>query len=173
MPSASRLLFNFLPALALLAVLVWLACLLVQADVNLRVLAALGGFGQPGLAVSVDGRDLLLSGRAQSSEQLLAVRKAVAGLEGVRILHVAAEVEPPRFQPGPVELAPIEPVLVSYLVDEIEMEPVVEPAAAALPVVTKPKCAQTAVQMRGRRDAAQGTGATVCRLVRINLKAAE
>jgi hypothetical protein len=173
MPSASRLLFNFLPALALLAVLVWLACLLVQADVNLRVLAALGGFGQPGLAVSVDGRDVLLSGRAGSTQQLLAVRKAVAGLEGVRILYVAAGVEKPRFQPGPVELAPVEPVLVSYLVDEVEMEPVVEPAAAALPVVTKPKCAQTAVQMRGRRDAAQGLGATVCRLVRINLKAAE
>jgi hypothetical protein len=72
-----------------------------------------------------------------------------------------------------VEVAPVEPVLVSYLVDEVEMEPVVEPAAAALPVVTKPKYAQTAVQMRGRRDAAQGLGATVCRLVRINLKAAE
>lgn len=173
MPSASRLLFNFLPALALVAVLVWLACLLVQADIKLRVLAALGGFGQPGLAVAVDGRNVLLSGRAASSGQLLAVRKAVAGLKGVRILHVAAAVEPPRFQPGPVETAPVEPVVVGILMDEIELEPVVEPAAVALVPVAVPKCAQSPLLMRGRRDAAQGPGATVCRAARINVKSAD
>ncbi|MDP4823506.1 MAG: hypothetical protein NWR47_06110, partial [Aestuariivirgaceae bacterium] len=136
MPPILKLLFRFVPAFGLVAALVWPACLLVQADIRLRALAALGGFGQPGLAVSVEGRNLRLSGQASRASSLLDARKGLAGVDGVRILLVSASVESPTVPSDPVEMAPIEPVAVAYLVND---EPTRPEPALVLPVRVVPE----------------------------------